>query len=140
MSAGLVRGDVDQLSRLVRNLLENAVRHAHHTVTVALSEQDDRVQLDIIDDGPGVPEAWRERVFERFARLDESRTRREGGTGLGLAIVREVAHAHHGRVCIVPSETGAHFAVTFPVADPTSDTGAPRPGEREAIRSAMAQR
>ena len=85
-------GDRDQLARLVGNLADNAVRHAASTVDLSRSPSTTvRCVLAVQDDGPGVPEAERERIFERFARVDGARSRRRGGTGLGLAIARDIA-------------------------------------------------
>jgi signal transduction histidine kinase len=66
------------------------------------------------DDGPGVPLAERERIFQRFARLDEARSRHNGGTGLGLAIVKEITERHGGTVCVETAAPGARFAVRLP--------------------------
>jgi signal transduction histidine kinase len=101
-----VRGDAHQLAQALRNLVDNAVRYAERTVTVRLSQENGFAVLEVADDGPGIPTADRERVFERFVRLDESRSRDAGGSGLGLAIVREIAHAHGGRASVVDSPTG----------------------------------
>ena len=95
-----VQANERDLRRLVRNLLANAIRHARSHVTVRLTTVDDHVELVVADDGPGIPSADRERVFERFVRLDESRSSQRGGSGLGLAIVREIAVAHGGSVRI----------------------------------------
>ena len=95
------------LRRLVRNLLSNAVRHAQSRVVVGLTSTDGCVELVVTDDGPGIPASDRERVFERFVRLDESRSSGGGGSGLGLAIVREIAVAHGGNVHIDDAIGGA---------------------------------
>ena len=96
----LVRGSARSFERLVDNLLDNAARHATSAVVVRLRRQPDppTVVLEVVDDGPGIDEADRERVFERFARLDAARDRDAGGAGLGLAIVRAVAEAAGGSV------------------------------------------
>ncbi len=101
-----VRGDRRQLSRLVRNLTDNAARHAAGTVELRTALEDGAALLEVADDGPGIPEAERERVFERFVRLDASRDRASGGTGLGLAIVAEIAAAHGGSVRALPRPGG----------------------------------
>ena len=93
-----VRGGELQLSQVVRNLVDNAARHAVTTVGVRLEAAGPAAVLVVEDDGPGIPEADRRRVFERFVRLDESRDRASGGSGLGLAIVAEVVASHRGRV------------------------------------------
>jgi signal transduction histidine kinase len=93
-------GDPGGLSRVVRNVLENAVRHATSRVEVRVRSEGSNAVLVVGDDGPGIPEAERKRVFDRFVRLDSGRARSGGGTGLGLAIVAEVVAAHGGNVTI----------------------------------------
>ena len=115
VSAGAVDGDADALGRVVRNLVDNAARHAAGRVVLALVEQDDTVVLTVDDDGPGIPAAERERVFERFVRLDDARARDGGGSGLGLAIVRELVVAHGGTVAVGDSPLGgARLSVALP--------------------------
>jgi signal transduction histidine kinase len=110
-----VRGDAVDLGRAVRNLLENAQRHATSSVVVALVEVDGAVQLAVADDGEGIAPDDRERVFERFTRLDDARDRDRGGAGLGLAIVREVLRAHGGDAVVEERPGGgARFVVTLP--------------------------
>jgi signal transduction histidine kinase len=100
-----VRGDRDKLARALRNLVDNAARHARSRVRLSLATGPEGAVVEIFDDGPGVPEAERERVFERFVRLDDSRSRQQGGTGLGLAIVRQLVQAHDGSVRFVDGAT-----------------------------------
>ena len=108
-------GDRGQIERAIRNLVDNAERHATSKVRLAVTTFDDRVVIDIDDDGPGVPHDARLRVFERFVRLDESRQRASGGTGLGLAIVNEIVADHDGEVRVETSPLGgARFRVSFP--------------------------
>jgi signal transduction histidine kinase len=114
VSAGRVDGDYEQLRRVVRNLLDNAVAHAVRTVVVELETTDVAIRFRVHDDGSGIAIADRARVFERFARLDEDRTRSRGGSGLGLAIVADVVRAHDGRVAIVDEGLGTTFEVTLP--------------------------
>jgi signal transduction histidine kinase len=117
VSAAAVRGDGEQLGRLARNLLENAARYARTRVEVSLAEAGGRVTLAVSDDGPGIAEADHERVFERFTRLDASRSRGGGGAGLGLAICRTIVEAHGGSITIDSAETGgARLVVTLPGA------------------------
>jgi signal transduction histidine kinase len=118
VSAGQVRGDPDHLARVVSNLLDNAVRHATSQVAAHVTTADGVVTIDIDDDGPGIPEAQREAVFERFTRTDESRTRDDGGTGLGLAIARDIINAHHGTISAHASPwlRGARITVVLPDA------------------------
>src|SRR5689334_11256548 len=89
-----VFGDPEPLARVVRNLLQNAVRHARRRVDVGVRAVDGQVELTVADDGAGIPADATERVFERFTRLDQARARDDGGSGLGLAIVREIVEAH----------------------------------------------
>ncbi|TLS42730.1 HAMP domain-containing histidine kinase [Streptomyces montanus] len=118
VSAGRVLGDEDALRRVVRNLGENAARHARSRVALTLVSAGGAVRLDVDDDGPGVPEGERGRIFERFVRLDEARARGEGGAGLGLPIVAELVAAHGGTVTVgrAPELGGARFTVTLPAA------------------------
>ncbi|MET7283617.1 HAMP domain-containing sensor histidine kinase [Kribbella sp. NPDC005582] len=110
----LVAGDAAQLARLVRNLVDNAIRHARTSVAVGIEQQDGNVVLRIDDDGAGIPEAERERVFERFTRLDEARSRDAGGAGLGLAIAREIALRHHGTLTAAEApDGGARFVLVL---------------------------
>ncbi|MFF7294504.1 ATP-binding protein [Streptomyces sp. NPDC008265] len=99
-------GDPARLERALANLVDNAVRHARTEVLVRAAGADGWVLLEVTDDGPGIPEADRERVFERFVRLDADRGRAAGGTGLGLAIAREIARAHGGDVRALPAPAG----------------------------------
>lgn len=115
IGAGRVLGSGALLSRAVRNLADNAARHAEERVAIRLRTEGSVVRLEIEDDGEGIPPAERERVFERFARLDEGRARDEGGSGLGLAIVREIAVAHGGQVLSGEGAGGgALFTMTLP--------------------------
>jgi signal transduction histidine kinase len=116
VSAGRVTGNEAQLQRLVRNLTDNAARHARANIALGLAELDGHVVLSVDDDGPGIPADERTHVFERFVRLDEARARDTGGTGLGLAIVREVAAAHGAEVAVgeSPDLGGLRVEVRFP--------------------------
>ncbi len=125
-------GDADQLGRVVRNLVENGMRHARELVVVSLSAPrapGAPVVLHVDNDGEPVPEADRERVFQRFVRLDDSRWRGSGGTGLGLAIVDQIVRTHGGTVATTESPTGGcRFTVTLPLdvdvaADVDEDAG-----------------
>jgi len=114
VSAAPVLGDVDDLRRLVRNVLENAVRHADSEVQVALAAEETAVRLDVVDDGPGIAVEDRDRVFDRFYTSDGSRSRYTG-SGLGLAIARQVAEHHSGALRVVGEEAGgAHLELTLP--------------------------
>ena len=117
VSAGLVRGDPDLLTRMVRNLLDNAVRHAASGVQIGLQTHGAVVELTVTDDGPGIPPADAERVFVRFERLADARDRDTGGSGLGLAIVHDVVAAAGGTVLVEQAEPGARLVVRLPAAD-----------------------
>jgi signal transduction histidine kinase len=111
-----VLGDPGQLDRLVRNLLDNAIRHARTAVAISV-ETGATVVLRVADDGPGIPVEDRERVFDRFTRLDESRDRDAGGAGLGLAIAREITNRHNATLTITDSPAGgACLTAAFRIA------------------------
>lgn len=117
VGSGFVVGDPDQLTRVLHNLLDNAERHASSSVTVSLRTADERVVVEVADDGPGIPAEARERIFERFARLDEARSESDGGAGLGLAIVREIVESHGGSIVVAETSSGACFVVELPRAE-----------------------
>ncbi|MFC6879999.1 MULTISPECIES: sensor histidine kinase [Actinomadura] len=111
----LVAGSASRLSRALGNLLDNAERHASSAVRVTLDERGGQAVIRVTDDGPGVPPDERERIFDRFVRLDAARARDEGGAGLGLAIARDLAAAHGGT--LVAGEApggGACFEIRLP--------------------------
>lgn len=117
VSGGRVRGRRDALARVVRNLVDNACRHAESRVEVSVQTIGDDVELVVADDGPGIAPEDRERVFERFTRLDEGRARDAGGMGLGLAVVKSTVERHGGSVAITDHEPhGARFVVRLPAA------------------------
>ncbi|MFF9345907.1 ATP-binding protein [Streptomyces sp. NPDC014734] len=110
-----VSGSRGQLARVIGNLLDNAERHAERAVTVSVGRDRDGVAVTVTDDGAGVPPGERERIFERFVRLDDARTRDEGGAGLGLAIARDVAVRHGGRLTVGEAPGGgARFELWLP--------------------------
>lgn len=110
-----VTGDPRLLGQLVRNLADNALRHSNGQLAIGLWHRSNCAILTVEDDGAGVPEVERERVFERFVRLDEGRARDAGGAGLGLAIVRGVVEAAGGTVHVDESRWGgARFTVILP--------------------------
>ncbi|AXB47479.1 two-component sensor histidine kinase [Amycolatopsis albispora] len=112
-----VTGVVPELVRLVRNLLDNADKHAAGVVAVSLRVDGGSAVFAVEDDGPGVPPDQRERVFDRFHRVDGSRDRASGGVGLGLALVRRITRSHGGEVTATASPTlgGARFEVRLPL-------------------------
>ena len=105
---GTLRGDPEALTQVLRNLLGNARRHAGPQGRVALnaSAHGGRLTVRIDDDGPGIPAAERERVFDRFHRSEAARDRRSGGAGLGLAIARQIVELHGGRIWAERSPLG----------------------------------
>ncbi|WP_226995732.1 sensor histidine kinase [Gordonia phthalatica] len=112
-----VHGDPGQLTRVLRNLTDNASRYVHHRLTVTMTATATDVVVSVSDDGPGVPEAERGRVFDRFVRLDDARDRSTGGSGLGLAIVAEIIAAHDGAVGVDSGpDGGARFWFRLPLA------------------------
>jgi signal transduction histidine kinase len=116
VQATRTRGDAAALDRMIRNLADNAARHARREIALGVREDGGRAVLTVDDDGAGIAPADRARVFDRFVRLDEARDRDSGGTGLGLAIVREVAAAHGATVQISDAPLGgARFEVRLAV-------------------------
>jgi signal transduction histidine kinase len=149
----VVTGEVEGLRRLLRNLIDNAMRYAKSGVEVAARREDGEAVLTVSDDGPGIPVADRERAFDRFVRLDDARSRDEaqtGGAGLGLAIVRAIARAHGGSAYLEGGTPGLRAVVRLPVdtaslppsppagAQPSSGTGLvhPRPSRMQSPQSA----
>ncbi|WP_447914066.1 sensor histidine kinase [Microbacterium phyllosphaerae] len=115
--AARVEGDPRLLGQLLRNLADNAARHSAGHVAISVIPQDAHVFVTVEDDGTGVPPDERERIFERFVRLDEARSRDAGGSGLGLAIVHGIATASGGTVSVDASRWGgARFVVTLPLS------------------------
>ncbi|MGW1783150.1 sensor histidine kinase [Streptomyces sp. NPDC002143] len=120
-----VMGSRTALTRLFTNLLDNALRHAHSTVTVQVSRIERELTVEVRDNGPGIPAPDRERVFDRFTRLDNARTRDTGGTGLGLAIARDIATAHSGTLTAQAphaDDHGTRMVLTLPIGSPTPVT------------------
>lgn len=119
VAAVRVQGDPSALAQVVRNLVDNAARHVHTRVSLSLHRQGAHAVMSVEDDGPGIPVQDRERVFDRFVRLDEARARDAGGSGLGLAIVREIVAAHGGTVAVEDGPgtppRGARLVVRLPV-------------------------
>ncbi|MFY0409104.1 sensor histidine kinase [Solicola sp. PLA-1-18] len=112
-----VVGDRNRLEQVLRNLVDNAVRHAAGTVAITCDEVDGYGRLVVEDDGPGIPDGERAHVLERFVRLDAGRDRDRGGSGLGLAIVDEIVRAHGGDVQIDASPLGgARVTARVPAA------------------------
>lgn len=113
----VVLGDETQLQRVIANVLDNALRHARSQVRIALTTSDGHAVFSVADDGPGIAPADRERVWERFTRLDDGRSRPDGGSGLGLALVKELVETHGGTASITDTGQGpgALFLVQIPL-------------------------
>ncbi len=133
-----VLGDADLLGRLLLNLLENAIKHSppQGTVFVSMERSAGMVEVSVIDEGPGIPPDARERVFERFYRVDAARTREEtshtSGAGLGLAIARRIAEAHGGRLELMDSGPGR---TVFRLSLPTSSARTSAPPALAALEA-----
>ncbi|WP_248964232.1 sensor histidine kinase [Sphaerisporangium perillae] len=123
----IVRGNRIQLIRVFGNLLANARRHADTRVEVTAERAGGQAVVTVTDDGDGIAPQDRERVFERFVRLDDGRRREPGGSGLGLAISRDIAHGHNGTLVVEDSPRGARFVLRLPLTETTG--GSPPPGE-----------
>ncbi len=113
-----VAADADAVVRVLRNLFDNAERHAVGEIRVAVAQDGDHVSLSVMNDGPVIPRDELERIFEPFMRLDEARSLDAGGTGLGLAIARSIMTALGGSIVAVDNAHGAEFRVTFPAREP----------------------
>ncbi|MBB5867515.1 signal transduction histidine kinase [Allocatelliglobosispora scoriae] len=120
-----VPGDVHQLDRAIRNLCDNAARHARHEINLTVRADGGTAHVIVADDGPGIDPADRERVFDRFTRLDDSRARTDGGAGLGLPITREIVNSHGGSVV---AETFADSGVALHIRLPLDPDKAPGTG------------
>jgi len=124
----LVYGNHDHLNRLFRNIIDNAQRYAQTTITIHTATHPDTITITITDDGPGIPTADHERVFERFVRLDTSRDRSNGTSGLGLAIARDITTAHHGHIHVLnPPHPGTQILIQLPHHHTHPDQAQPTP-------------
>jgi len=115
-----IRGDADRLIQVVTNLLSNALKFSPRgsEVRITVDPETRIARLSVVDQGPGIPDAFRARIFSKFAQADGSDTRAKGGTGLGLAIAREIAERHGGRLWFESAEGhGATFHLDLPLAD-----------------------
>lgn len=131
----------DGLKRALRNLVENAVRYGQ-CARVSLSSGPEAVEIVIEDDGPGIPEAEMERVFEPFVRMESSRNRETGGIGLGLSIARDVVRRHGGDIVLTNTGSGLRATITLPPAEmPVEGQPASRPARRSGFtRAAIGKR
>jgi heavy metal sensor kinase len=128
------RADAGRLGQAIGNLIDNAIKYSPPgaTVRVATTTAGEEAVVTVDDEGPGIPDAVRDRIFDRFFRADASRTRATGGSGIGLAIVREVAHAHGGRAVVAPRPGGGS---TFTIAIPVGPRPAPDAQNRTVNRA-----
>jgi signal transduction histidine kinase len=110
-----VAGDPEQLHRAVRNLVDNAVRHARRVVTLSVVAAGGEGQVLVGNDGPPIAGGDRSKIFDRFVRLDDSRSRQDGGAGLGLPIARDIVHMHGGTITVDDRAEGAAFRIRLPV-------------------------
>jgi signal transduction histidine kinase len=115
-SPARINGNPQTLTRAIRNLVDNADRHATTRVDITVSLHDETAAIEVADDGPGIPVEDLDRIFDRFSRLDRSRNRALGeGAGLGLAIVKQIITTHHGTITAhTATQGGARFTVTMP--------------------------
>ncbi len=123
---------VAHVERVIGNLVDNARRFAATRVEVVIRARARTATIEVRDDGPGVPPAERERIFERFVRLDEARDREHGGFGLGLAIVADLCQAYHGTIEVGDGGPGAVFSVRFPVVKAPDEPRSSHPGQPPA--------
>ena len=122
----LITGDRSRLEQVMMNILGNAIKYTpdggHIRVTAGAGP--DTAWMEVRDDGIGIPEKDRERIFDRFYRVDKARSRESGGTGLGLSIAREIVQRHHGTISLVPHEgPGTTVRLELPITQPAP--GAP---------------
>ncbi|GGO24105.1 sensor histidine kinase [Microbispora bryophytorum] len=116
VASPVVLGDTLDLRRVLANLVDNALRHAASAVGIGVRAEGSVAELTVTDDGPGIRPEDRERVFDRFTRLDDARSRDDGGAGLGLAIVRTTVEAHGGTVHLEDASPGLRAVVRLPLA------------------------
>ncbi|KAB2347943.1 sensor histidine kinase [Actinomadura rudentiformis] len=132
-----VRGDEELLTTAIRNLIDNAVAYSpdNTRVVVAVRQCDEHhVEINVTDQGIGIPEADLERIFERFYRVDPARSRQTGGTGLGLAIVKHVTTKHGGEVVVWSKEgSGSTFTIRLPLLNPPPQSREGRHGDASSV-------
>ncbi|MBR2483982.1 MAG: HAMP domain-containing protein [Oscillospiraceae bacterium] len=120
----LVTGDRGRLEQVMMNILGNAIKYTPDggKISVSATSDSDYVYLDVADNGIGIPEADRDRIFERFYRVDKARSRESGGTGLGLSIAKEIVEKHGGKLAVIPKEDpGTTIRLTLPILQPRCD-------------------
>jgi two-component system sensor histidine kinase VicK len=118
-SLPLITGDRSRLEQVMMNVLSNAIKYTPDGghIRVSAGSTEDTVWMEVCDDGIGIPEKDRDRIFERFYRVDKARSRESGGTGLGLSIALEIVQRHHGTLALAPHEgPGTTIRLTLPIA------------------------
>ena len=125
-SLPLIVGDRSRLEQVMMNVIGNAVKYTpdggHIAITAGSTEAE--VWMEVCDDGIGIPEKDRDRIFDRFYRVDKARSRESGGTGLGLSIAREIVQRHHGTIALAPHEgPGTTIRLTLPIGGPSNPIG-----------------
>ena len=136
-ASAVVLGNETHLTEVVTNLIANALRHARSTAWISLTTSEAGAVLTVIDDGPGIPLEHRDRIWDRFVRLDDDRGRASGGTGLGLALVKKIVTAHGGAVRVDDAHPGpgAAFTVTLPLVSAAQGGGTRSAPAAEKLRS-----
>jgi signal transduction histidine kinase len=125
LERAVMLGSESQLSRMVSNLVDNALRYTRTKVELSVTTSQRWARISVTDDGPGIAERDKERIWDRFVRLDDDRSQESGGSGLGLAIVREIALAHGGTASAgnaLPGP-GAEFVILLPLHATGNETG-----------------
>ncbi len=122
-SLPLIVGDRSRLEQVMMNVIGNAIKYTpdggHIRITAGSTEAE--VWMEVCDDGIGIPEKDRDRIFDRFYRVDKARSRESGGTGLGLSIAREIVQRHHGTIALAPHEgPGTTIRLTLPIGGPSN--------------------
>ena len=119
----LITGDRDRLEQVMMNIIGNAIKYTPDggSITITAGVIEDSVWMEVSDTGIGIPEKDRERIFDRFYRVDKARSREAGGTGLGLSIAREIVQRHSGTIALAPHEgKGTTVRLTLPINPPQS--------------------
>ena len=121
-----VRADRERVMQVMMNIVSNAIKYTPDGGRIALSagQAGDRVWMEVDDNGIGIPESDRDRIFERFYRVDKARSRQSGGTGLGLSIAQEIMNQHEGRLYLVDKEEpGLTIRMELPIRGPREEGG-----------------
>jgi len=114
----MIKGNEILIQRTIMNLLENAIKYSpkKSEIKVAISLNKSDAVISVSDSGPGIPMKEQKKIFDRFYRIDKSRSRKTGGSGLGLSITKEIVEAHHGTIDLISGKKGSTFSIHLPVA------------------------